>query len=216
MPSIARRAAPAIAALAVLGAAIPAAACADTLETPALRATDLAASGGWQAWGAPTPDGRWRLAVRAPDGTVTLPDIPDFGFSPNPSIGSDRFAIGGRRLLAVYSRCEGASAIAGCDVYAYDLRNGGEERVAAISTSAASEYGPALAIGRWVFVRPARASRARASTPSTSIPAARARRGASARRSPARPSRTPAAWPTPTARAAATASPSAGCPAARH
>jgi hypothetical protein len=69
-------------ALAGLGAAVPAAACADVLETPAPRATDLAAGGGWQAWGAPSADGRWRLTLRAPDGTVSQPAIPSFGLRP--------------------------------------------------------------------------------------------------------------------------------------
>jgi hypothetical protein len=134
---------------ACLAAAAPA--CADELETPAPRATDLAAGGGWQAWAAPTPEGRWRLTIRAPGGAVSQPAIADFGFPPNPSIGSDRLT--GGRLLVVYSRCEGRSSRIGCDVHAFDLRAGAEERVGAASTRAASETAPSLARGVLAFVR---------------------------------------------------------------
>jgi hypothetical protein len=137
--------------VACLAAAAPA--CADELETPAPRATDLAAGGGFQAWAAPTPEGRWRLTVRAPGGAVSQPAIADFGFPPNASIGSDRLAAGGRRLLAVYSRCEGRSSRIGCDVYAYDLRANTEERLDAISTRGASETAPSLSGGVLAYVR---------------------------------------------------------------
>jgi hypothetical protein len=139
--------------LAVVAACLAAAApaCADELETPAPRATDLAAAGGWQAWAAPTPEGRWRLTIRAPGGAVSQPAIPDFGFPPNASIGSDRLT--GGRLLAVYSRCDGRSSRIGCDVHAYDLRAGAEERVSTISTAGGSETAPSLARGVLAFVR---------------------------------------------------------------
>jgi hypothetical protein len=101
---------------ATLLAATAATASADTLVTAAPGALNLTANGGYQAWAAPAAGGRWRLSVRAPDGSVTTPAIADFGAPPRAQIGSTQFAASGRRLLAVYSRCQGASALAGCDV----------------------------------------------------------------------------------------------------
>ena len=126
---------------------------ADTLLVPAPGAKNLAWSGGYTAWAAPKPDGRWQLVVRTPDGTVMTPAIADFAAPPDPSIGSDRGAISGRRLLAVYSRCAGRSTIRGCDVYAYDLKAGGEERVNALATNAYSEVAASIVGGNWAFVR---------------------------------------------------------------
>jgi hypothetical protein len=103
-------------------------------------------------WAAPA-GARRRLTVRAPDGAVTTPAIADFGAPPRAQIGSTGFAIAGRRLLAVYSRCQGASALAGCDVYAYDLRAGTEERITALSSRTYSETAPSIELGRVAFVR---------------------------------------------------------------
>jgi hypothetical protein len=139
-------------ALAALAVSAPAAS-ADTLVTAAPGARNLTANGGYLVWAQPAPAGRWRLAVRAPNGTVSTPNIADFGAPPAAQIGSTGFAIAGRRLLAVYSRCQGASAIAGCDVYAYDLRAGTEERIAALSSRTYSETAPSLELGRFAFVR---------------------------------------------------------------
>jgi hypothetical protein len=139
-------------ALAALAVSAPAAS-ADTLVTAAPGARNLTANGGYVVWAQPAATGRWRLAVRAPDGTVTTPNIADFGAPPAAQIGSTGFAIAGRRLLAVYSRCQGASAIAGCDVYGYDLRAGTEERIAALSSRTYSETAPSLELGRFAFVR---------------------------------------------------------------
>jgi len=142
-------------ALAALVALVPAApAAADTLETPAPGARNLAAAGGWQAWAAPTVTGRWRLMLQAPDGSVSAPAIADFGAAPDPAIGSDRRAFDGRRLLVVYSRCAGDSALAGCDVFSFQLNgSAGEERVARLASETYSETAPALALGRFSFVR---------------------------------------------------------------
>jgi hypothetical protein len=126
---------------------------ADTLVTAAPGARNLTANGGYVVWAAPADGGRWRLTVRAPDGTMTTPAIADFGAPPRAQIGSTAFAVAGRRLLAVYSRCQGASAIAGCDVYAYDLRAGTEERIAQLSSRSYSETAPSIELGRMVFVR---------------------------------------------------------------
>jgi hypothetical protein len=125
---------------------------ADTPVTAAPGARNLTANGGYLVWAAPA-GARWRLTVRAPDGTVTTPAIADFGAPPRAQIGSTGFAIAGRRLLAVYSRCQGASAIAGCDVYAFDLRAGTEERIAALSSRTYSETAPSIELGRLAFVR---------------------------------------------------------------
>jgi hypothetical protein len=143
-------------ALPVLAAALLAAsaatASADTLVTAAPGARNLTANGGYQAWAAPA-GGRWRLTVRAPDGSVTTPAIADFGAPPRPQIGSTQFAASGRRLLAVYSRCQGASATAGCDVYAYDLAAGTEQKIAKLASKTYSETAPSIELGRLAFVR---------------------------------------------------------------
>lgn len=146
----------------------PPAARADTLIQPAGGARNLAQgegsmqvlpSGqivqgpGWLAWAQPAEQGRWRLMLRSPQGATTSPDIPDFGAPPDPDIGSDRLASGAQRLFVVYSRCAGASTTAGCDVYRYDVVGGTEEKVAAISTAAASETAPSVRLGVWSFVR---------------------------------------------------------------
>lgn len=150
-----RKTIPLAAALAVAGlAATSVPASADSLVAPAPGAVNLTQGGGYLAWAAPTPAGRFRLVVRAPDGTVSTPDLPDFGAAPDPTIGSDRFAAQDRALLLAYSRCDGDSAIAGCDVYAYDLRSGGaERRIDRLASRTYSETVPALTSGRWSFVR---------------------------------------------------------------
>ena len=148
----------AVALSAILGLSVAASlfsvALADTLLTPAPGARHLAQGGGYIAWSAPVGDGRFRLMVRAPGGQVrALGGVAAFGAAPDLEIGSDRYGIAGRRLLLVYSRCRGASVSRGCDVYAYDLRRGREERVAALSTRSYSETAPALYYGRYGFVR---------------------------------------------------------------
>jgi hypothetical protein len=134
-------------------AATAAAASADSLVATAPGARNLTANGGYLVWAQPSEGARWRLAVRAPDGTVTTPAIAAFGAPPAAQIGSTGFAIANRRLLAVYSRCQGASALVGCDVYAYDLRAGTEERIAALSSRTYSETAPSIELGRMAFVR---------------------------------------------------------------
>lgn len=161
-----RPAAPFLAAIATLACA--AAARADTLIQPLTGARNLAQGGGfsevlpggqftqnagWLAWAQPADGGRWRLAVRSPQGVTTTPSIPDFGAAPDPNVGTDRFGISGRRLFVVYSRCAGTSAIAGCDVYRYDVTAGTEAKVGAVSTAAASETAPSVSSGLWSFVR---------------------------------------------------------------
>jgi hypothetical protein len=137
---------------ATLLAATASAASADTLVAAAPGARNVTANGGYVVWAAPVGGGRWRLTVRAPGGTVTTPAIADFGAPPRAQIGSTGFVVA-RRLLAVYSRCQGASALAGCDVYGYDLRAGTEERIAKLSSRTYSETAPSIELGRLAFVR---------------------------------------------------------------
>jgi hypothetical protein len=138
---------------AALLAATAAGASADTLVAAAPGARNVTANGGYVVWAAPAAGGRWRLTVRAPGGAVTTPAIADFGAPPRAQIGSTGFAVAGRRLLAVYSRCQGTSALAGCDVYGYDLRAGTEERIAKLSSRTYSETAPSIELGRLAFVR---------------------------------------------------------------
>src|SRR3954447_18719909 len=126
---------------------------ADSLVAAAPGARNLTAGGGWMAWAAPGAGGRWRLTVRAPDGTVSTPAIRSFAVPVDPSIGSDSLASPARGLLAVYARCKGSSAVSGCDIWAYDLRSGDERRVAAVSSPKTSETAPSLSRGLWGFVR---------------------------------------------------------------
>jgi hypothetical protein len=137
-----------IVALASLAAAAPASA--DSLLAAAPDARNVAYGGGYAAWAVPEGDG-FGLVVRAPDGTVSTPDLPRFANAPDPSIGSTSFAIGGRRLLLLYVRQD---ASGDSDVYAYDLRNGGaERRLRGLSSDRYDETAPSMAFGRYAVVR---------------------------------------------------------------
>jgi hypothetical protein len=132
----------------------PAVAQADSLIVPITGARNLAAGGGWRAWAAPKPNGRWQLVTHAPDGTMaTAESIRDFGAPPDPSIGSTAFGVAEKRVVAVYSRCRGASATRGCDVYQYDLASHTERKLTRISTASASETAPSIASGIYAFAR---------------------------------------------------------------
>lgn len=128
------------------------AAHADTVLAPAPGGTNLAAAGGWFAWSAPADDGGHKLVLRAPDGTVSEPAIPRFGAPVDPAIGTNGLHQG-KKLIVVYSRCEGASATAGCDIYALDTTTFTEAKVRGLSTATYSETAPALAGGSYAFVR---------------------------------------------------------------
>jgi hypothetical protein len=129
-------------AAAALVAATPA--HADTLLAAEPGARHLAAAGGYMAWS--VPDGeRWRLRVRAPDGTVSTPRIPSFRRPARPAIGSTSYDFE-RRLLLVYARRG--------DVYRYDLRSGGRQRrVRSVSSRVYRESAPSVNLGHWTFVR---------------------------------------------------------------
>lgn len=131
--------------LATAGAlALPAAASADTLVHPVTGAENLASGGGWLAWSQPAPDGGFQLALRAPDGTVSVPAVGKFATAPDPAIGSDQFGADGRKLEVVYER-DG-------DLFAYDLDARTEAKVPGVNTSA-REHSPGISYGRIVFVR---------------------------------------------------------------
>ena len=143
-----------LAAATCAAALAPAAAQADSLILPLTGARNLAAGGGWHAWAAPKANGRWQLVTRAPDGTVAAAErIADFGAAPDPSIGATSFAVADKRIVAVYSRCRGASATTGCDVYEYDLAAHSERKLTRISTASASETAPSIASGIYAFAR---------------------------------------------------------------
>jgi len=126
--------------------ALPAAASADTLVTPAQGAQNLASGGGYLVWSAPAPEGGFQLTVRAPDGTVSTPGIARFRTAPDPAIGSGGTQTAANRpLVAVYSR-DG-------DIHRLDLRTGVESKVAGASSPTYEETAPSIQYGRMTFVR---------------------------------------------------------------
>lgn len=141
-----------LAAAMLLAGAAPSAA--DTLEVSSPGARNIASAGGYLAWAAPSQYGGWRLVVRNRDGAVRVLPVAAFGAAPDPAIGSDRFAIDGRQIVVVYSRCDGASSTRDCDVFRFPLNgDNGEERVAKLATKTYSETAPSIASGRFTFVR---------------------------------------------------------------
>ena len=143
---------PALAGAALLAALAPAGAAGDTLIQAAPGTRNLTQGGGWMAWIEPTGN-RWRIATRSPAGVLGRPEIPSFGAATNPSIGSSSFAIRGKRILAVYSRCRGVSPVDGCDLWSLDLAAGTERRLRAASSPACSEMSPSIYAGGLAFVR---------------------------------------------------------------
>jgi hypothetical protein len=133
--------------------AVAPAARADPLIIAAPGARNLAAGAGWRAWAAPKPRGRWQLVTRAPDGAIHAASIKDFGAPPDASIGSTTFAAADKRVVAVYSRCQGSSATTGCDIFQYDLAAGIERKLTRISTAAGSEMAPSVSVGSYAFTR---------------------------------------------------------------
>ncbi len=131
---------------------------ADPLETPVVGGANFTSAAGWQAWSAPSTDGTHRLRLRRPDGAILTPDVAGFGAPADPAIGTRGGADGintpaSRRLSAVYSRCAGSSALAGCDVYALDLTTLREAKVPALASKTYSETAPSLTFGNWSVVR---------------------------------------------------------------
>lgn len=143
-----------LAAATCAAAVAPSIAQADSLIIPLTGAKNLAAGGGWRAWAAPKPNGRWQLVTYAPDGTTAAAEgIRDFGAAPDPSIGATAFGVAEKRIVAVYSRCRGSSTTSGCDVYAYDLAAHTERKLTRISSASGSETAPSIASGIYAFAR---------------------------------------------------------------
>lgn len=135
---------PLLATAAALG--LPSAASADTLVTAAQGAQNLASGGGYLAWSAPAADGNgFQLTLRAPDGTVSTPDIPRSQAALDPAIGSGAISATNRPLLVLYAR-DG-------DIYSYDVRAGTESKVTGASSAAYTEASPGISYGRVTFVR---------------------------------------------------------------
>lgn len=147
--------------LLILGACLllPAAAQADSLETPAPNAQNLVSAAGWHAWSGVDANGNAKLQLRKPDGTVFTPDIPSFVSPVDAAIGTRGGVAGdntpaGRRLSAVYSRCKSApSAPRSCDVWALDLTTLREAKVAALARPGVDETAPSVTFGNWTVVR---------------------------------------------------------------
>lgn len=129
---------------AAITAALAPAASADSLLAEAPGARSLGGGGGYLAWQTPTPEGRWRLTVRAPDGTVSQPDVAAFDQPAQASIGTSAPYGPDRRLVAVYARAG--------DVYELDLASGAEKRLDRLS-SGAEETAAAVNTGQYVVVR---------------------------------------------------------------
>ena len=92
----------------------------------------------------PTADGHWRLAIRAPAGTVSQPNIPAFDRPAQPSIGSNAIYGPQRKLVAVYARAG--------DVYELDLKTGTESKLTKLS-SGGKETLAAINLGQYVVAR---------------------------------------------------------------
>jgi hypothetical protein len=122
---------------------------ADELLVRAPGAQHLAAGDGYLVWASPGPAGRWRLALRGPDGQTRSSAVRSFGAAPDPAIGR----LGGR-VTVVYSRCAGASATRDCDVYSYDVATNRERPVAGTARAGRSETAPSLSqTGRLAWVQ---------------------------------------------------------------
>lgn len=127
--------------------AFPSAAQADELLAAAPAGVNLAAGGGWAVWSEPAEDTGWRLVVRAPDGALSRPGVPDFAGPPEVSVGLGQGNDGA--VLAVYSRPYRGQL----DLFALDLASGGEHRIAGVSQRDADEVLPSISGGHLVFVR---------------------------------------------------------------
>lgn len=136
----------------LLGAALPATAAADTLLAAAPGASNLSEGSGWMAWARPAGERSFRIAVRAPDGTVSDAAIGSFAGRPDPAIGTTWYRAG-RRIVVVYPRCRGASTRVGCDLYEYDVAARSERRLSRVSSRAASEVAPSFSSGILGFAR---------------------------------------------------------------
>ena len=132
------------AAVAAVAVALPATASADAMlvDTPD-NSQNLTAGGGYLAWAQPNqPAGSgWRIVMRAPNGSVTTPDIPPFEDVPQPSLGTG--GLGDRGLRIVYARAG--------DIYEYVIASRRERRTSI--RPAGVERSPSVVFGTYAFVR---------------------------------------------------------------
>jgi hypothetical protein len=124
------------------------------------RPTPVAAHAGWLAWSVRTDDGRYRLTLRDPAGTVSTPPVASKGTTFDVDLGP-----GPDGLAATYSRCRTEVGTpggflpadydegAGCDAFVLDVATGSERRIAGASTADADETWPTIWRDRVAFVR---------------------------------------------------------------
>lgn len=127
-----------------LSVAVVPSASADSVVADAPGARALAGAGGWLAWSSPTPDGRWRLTLRAPDGTVSQPSVDAFAAPVATQLGTNAQYGVSRRLVAVYTRAG--------DVYELDLAAGTEKKLARLAPRHDARLA-AVNLGQYVVVR---------------------------------------------------------------
>ena len=115
------------------------------------RPTPIDAHDGWLAWSVRADDGRYRLTLRDPAGTVSTPPVASKATTFDVDLGP-----GPDGLVATYSRCtrevgtpggflpadydEGS----GCDAFVLDVSTGVERRLEGVSTSTADETWPTI------------------------------------------------------------------------
>ena len=126
--------------------AMPAPAAADTTVVPAPDSYGLSADGGWMVWSERTTGGRWQLVTRAPNGSVTRPQVPTFASAPTLSTGTIRPEPPAFRVVATYGRDDG-------DAWQLDLATGRETKLTAISSRSYRETAISIAGRNIVFAR---------------------------------------------------------------
>jgi len=123
--------------------AAPAAADEPIAET--LNDTPLAGHAGWAAWSSVGEGGRFRLTVRAPDGTIAPAPIPPSDRRFDVSLGPD--ARGD--VVAVYARC----AQGRCDLRRLNLETGRDQPLTSVSSPRYRERTPAIWRSTVAFTR---------------------------------------------------------------
>lgn len=121
-----------------------AAAHADTSIAEVQRDTPLAGYAGWTAWSDAVGD-RFRLVLRAPDGTVTTPALPTSARPWDVSLGPDARGA----VVAIYRRCTAA----GCGVRRLSVATGQEQVLRSVDAPAYDEATPAIWRSTVAFTR---------------------------------------------------------------
>lgn len=128
---------------AMLLVATPAAADDPIAET--VSDTPLAGHGGWAAWSSADGSGRFRLTLRAPDGTIRAAPIAPSDRRFDVSLGPD--ARGD--VVAVYARC----AAGRCDLRRLNLETGRDQPLTSVSSPRYRERTPAIWRSTVAFTR---------------------------------------------------------------